>query len=535
MKTWFIAGALVCSAALLACSSSPEAVTSILAPARARPVRADGLLPGMVRFRAGPPRAAATEQCKNPHLFYFGGPILQSPVILAVFWNSNVNPTIQAKIGQFYADVTLSSYWPWLQEYDTVGLDPGSQVILPGSFGGNFVLVPQRCPASTTGTCALTDAELQLELVRQIGLGVLPPPTIDCTGNVNTLYMVDFPANVSLTGPSGVGKSCNAFCAYHNTGTYGPSGLPLVYGAMMDVFAGGCAEGCGANATPLENATSVHSHELVESVTDPDVGLDLQADYASPAGWADNNNQCGEIADICDDGNVGDTITVGGRSWVVQELWSNKAGVCTSMGPAPPAACSGTTLTKCRACSCGDNGGACNGATPVCDTTSTSAWFGACEESVDAGPAGSEAGTDAGIEASVDAASEAEGTMDAASDIFSDATEGRLTKEAGSDAGGAEEDASMDASEEALDAASRRRDGGHRQDDSGAKSARDSDALDEASPDTDASNGSTVGDNAGCGCRIAEAPSSASPAFFGFGALALVGSARWRRKRGARS
>ncbi len=342
----------------------------------AAPVRA-GQRRGMVPLR-GAINQAATPTCSNPDASYFGGPIVQTPTIVAVFWNATVNSTLQANIGQFYADVTQSSYWVALQEYGTVGLSPGSnQAILPGTLGGSVVIVPSTCPASVTSTCRLTDAQVQAELTTQIGQGNLPPPTVDCTGNSNTIYMVAFPPNISLFGPAGVGKSCVSFCAYHNTGAYGTSSVPLVYGALMDVFTGPCADGCGGNATALDNATSIAAHELVESVTDPDIGLDEQDVFASPAAWGDNNNGCGEIADICEDGSAGDTITVSARSWVVQEFWSNRQGKCTSTGPSMPV-CAGTNLSNCRLCSCADNGQACGGGT--CETTSTNVLYGGCEQ-----------------------------------------------------------------------------------------------------------------------------------------------------------
>ncbi len=577
-------GALLGSMAFVACSTPPDPIpsrtTTALALPPAHPLRADGFLPGVVPFRGGGgPQVAAIAQCKSPRLFYFGGPLLQSPVILAVFWNSNVNATVQASIGQFYADVTLSSYWPWLQEYDSVSLNSGSQAmprqaILPGSFGGNFVLAPQHCPASSTATCALTDAEIQTELVRQIGLGVLPAPTLDCTGNVDTLYMVDFPTNVSLSGPSGAGTSCTegGFCGYHNTGKYGTNGTPIVYGVLMDVFAGGCSDGCGANATALENATALHSHELVEAVTDPDIGLDTEADYAAPAAWGDNNNMCGEIADICDDGKAGDTITVSGRSWVVQEVWSNQQGKCTSTGPAP-AVCTGTTVTNCRPCSCGDNGGACSGATPVCETADASASFGACEACTGSGACGGggtcmqdkcvggadggagsgadgatdsgedgldEARAEAGVDAAGDGGTEAasaggtEGGSDGGSDgAMAAGDSGAAPPDAGAEAGSFREDASSDALEEMLADGTAGLDSGGVSDASG-DSALESSVQVGALPGMDASAGGTAGDNRGCGCRVA-APSSSPPALLGFGALACVGALHSRRKRGARS
>jgi hypothetical protein len=105
----------------------------------------------------------------------------------------------------------------------------------------------------------------------------------------------------------------------------------------MDTFTGGCSTGCGGNSLPLNNQTLVASHELVESVTDPYVGLDTGNLYASPCGWADNNNSCGEVGDVCADNGPGDTITVSGRTWVIQEMWSDCQGQCTSSGPTPVA------------------------------------------------------------------------------------------------------------------------------------------------------------------------------------------------------
>jgi MYXO-CTERM domain-containing protein len=359
-------------------SSSDEAPVG--AASSALHVRADGLLPGMKAWRGGK-QITANPVCANPQLSYFGGPVIQTPVIVPVFWNSTVNASVQASLPQFYADVTVSSYWPWLEEYDTVGRTPGTnQAILAGKALPGVVIAPLQCNPGGNN-CALTDAQLQAELARQITLGVLPAPVLDCTGNVETIYMVHFPANVSLRGPGNIRSCANGgfggFCAYHNTGTVGPTATPLIYGVVMDHFTGGCATGCGADGNALDDTTDTASHELVEAATDPDVGLDTQTAYAFPAGWGDNNN-CGEVADICDDGSAGDTITVSGRSWRVQQSWSNAQHRCTSSGT-PPAVCAGTTVTGCRKCSCGDDGAACGGARPVCETNAANVLFGACE------------------------------------------------------------------------------------------------------------------------------------------------------------
>src|SRR5580704_9038929 len=156
MRVRPLVGAALGSLLFAACSSAPENGATTAVPDEdagvsatsatgeaipeehpARPSRrmmSDGLLAGMARYHAGGPQVAVTPTCANPKLSYFGGPLLQSPTIIAVFWSASVNVQLQSNMAQFYADVTVSTYWPWLQEYDSVGLTPGTnQAILPGS------------------------------------------------------------------------------------------------------------------------------------------------------------------------------------------------------------------------------------------------------------------------------------------------------------------------------------------------------------------------------------------------------------------
>jgi len=363
--------AAFCLTALLAPSSAGAGATRVH-PADPTPTPHHF---GMKRYRGGF-NQASSPICQTPRLHYYDGPIIQSPVIVPVFWSSHVNAQLTAPttgIAQFFADVTQSSYWSWLKEYDTAGLSSGSnQAVLGGTATAGVTLTPANC--ASTGICTVNDTQIQNELANQINAGVLPAPTLDCTGNSQTIYMIEFPPNVKVVGPQGAGNSCTDFCAYHSTGTY--NGNPLLYAALMDEFTGACAQGCGNDATAMENSTDTASHELVEAVTDPDIGLVPSGNMQAPGGWYDPNNQCGEVADICADGSVGATITVSGRSWVVQQVWSNKQNRCASSG-STPAVCMGSNTTNCRPCTCGDDDGACsttcNLATGTCACTALTA------------------------------------------------------------------------------------------------------------------------------------------------------------------
>ena len=238
-------------------------------------------------------------------LTYYGGPVLANVKIWTVFWNSTV-PN-QASLNSFYSTITGSAYLSWLSEYNTP-----TQTIGLGSLGGS--VVDTGAPAGTK----ITDLQIQTELSRLMTAGLLPP------NDGNNLYMVHFPAGVSIK--QGTSTSCVQFCAYH--GTYTRGGKNAYYGVIPDL-SGGCASGCGTN-TKLNNTTSVASHEMIEAVTDPGVGL--AANLAAPLAWYDNTN--GEIGDICN----GQQGTVSG--FTVQLEFSNQANACiatkSSVTPPPP-------------------------------------------------------------------------------------------------------------------------------------------------------------------------------------------------------
>lgn len=301
----------------------------------------------------GPSAGPGAPTCSNPKLTYFTGPVVSSISVVPVNWNSHVNATIQTNIAQFYQDFTNSSYMDALGEYSTAGLPSGNQeIVRGGSAATPITLAPSRCAGTTT--CTVTDAQIQAELLAQISSNVLPAPTLDSTGQPTTYYAINFPPNVTVSGPSGDSCVDGGFCAYHNTGTYGTS-TPLLYGVLMDTFTGACSEGCGGASSGYDNFTSVAGHELIETVTDADIGLvpETATSAVYPAAWYDNNNGCGEVADICDN-NTTNNLTVNGHTYNVQGFWSNRENACVVTEPArtapaitwntPAAISSGTAL-----------------------------------------------------------------------------------------------------------------------------------------------------------------------------------------------
>ncbi|MGZ3440224.1 MAG: hypothetical protein ACXVDD_11945, partial [Polyangia bacterium] len=161
-------------------------------------------------------------------------------------------------------------------------------------------------PAKTT----ISDTtDLQPYLSGLIDAGKIPKPDGD------TLYMVHLPGSVTVSGGS-AGTTCKDNCAYHYF--YKKGADEVRYSVIPDQNSGACStnQACPLSLPALDRLTIVASHELVEAVTDP-----------NGTGWIDNNQQCGEIGDIC----VGQPGTAAG--FTVQLEWSNKLNKCIDHDP----------------------------------------------------------------------------------------------------------------------------------------------------------------------------------------------------------
>jgi hypothetical protein len=259
------------------------------------------------------------------HLTYFGGPIISNVQVIQVLYGSgSYNPQVAGStsptMGNFFADITSTGLISLLQQYNTPVSGGTGQTFGNGTFAGLFQIVP----AAGNNGSTITDTQIQSELLAQINAGHLPAPVLDGQGNPNTLYMIYFPPGKTIS--QGGSNSCQAggFCAYHGTTSSTLNAKHVLYGVLPDMQAGsGCSTGCGTS-TVFGNYTSVTSHELVEAMTDADVGI--ATTFAAPLGWYDQTN--GEIGDICN-AQQG-TYVANGTSYIVQLEFSNSANNCVN-------------------------------------------------------------------------------------------------------------------------------------------------------------------------------------------------------------
>jgi uncharacterized repeat protein (TIGR01451 family) len=265
------------------------------------------------------------------HLTYFGGPVVSNLHVVAVFWGPNGNTAITGANGidQFFTDITSSRFYDLLTEYGTVGVtSPSSvssnQAINHGQFDGKFTITPALCPGPAA--CNITDGQIQTELTAQIANAHLPQPVSDGQGTIETLYMIYFPPNVSIS--SGGLNSCVAggFCAYHSNTPNATASLRIPYGVLPDFAQSACSVGCGFG-TIFQDITAVTSHEMAETVTDVQIGSAVTT--APPLAWYDPAN--GEVADICNAQDV--QVVANNTLYMVQTLFSNLQNNCVSGPP----------------------------------------------------------------------------------------------------------------------------------------------------------------------------------------------------------
>ncbi|MGZ6144171.1 MAG: hypothetical protein ACXWLM_12590, partial [Myxococcales bacterium] len=275
--------------------------------------------------------SAITPNATSATLTYYGGRVVSNTQVVQVLYgsgsyNAQVSGTSSPNMATFYQGVLNSAYVDWLdQEYNTVNPSPaGSSTKTNQHIGrGSFLSRVQITPSSANNGSTIDDSQIQAELAAQIQAGHLPAPSHDAAGNNNTYYAVFVPPGKTIT--QGGSSSCvsGGFCAYHGTVASVSGFGEIYYGVHPDMQSGsGCATGCGSSTT-FNNYTSVASHELIEMVTDAEVGL--ATTNAPPLAWYDNTN--GEIGDICN-AQQGTVTGSDGVSYTVQKEWSNHSNAC---------------------------------------------------------------------------------------------------------------------------------------------------------------------------------------------------------------
>jgi hypothetical protein len=235
--------------------------------------------------------------------------VVRNARVVIVVWGSGtyqsqVTSTSPSNVVSFYNAAEKSSYVDWLREYNTT-----SDAIGRGSVVGRYTITPA---AHNNGSVVDDVANIRPELAAQIRAHHLPAP------DGNTVYALFFHRGQVIR--QGGTDSSHGFCAYHSTARWS-STLNLRY---MVLPPGATGTHCGP-VPGFGNLEIAASHELLEAITDPDVGLATRV--GPPLAWYDRAN--GEVADIC----VGITAVIrsaDGHTYTVQKAWSNRRRSCVA-------------------------------------------------------------------------------------------------------------------------------------------------------------------------------------------------------------
>ncbi len=133
----------------------------------------------------------------------------------------------------------------------------------------------------------------------------LPPGVDTCFEETTDCYSPDNPP-------------ANQFCGYHASGTFNDKVGHVLFTVLPYQDVPSCSNFGGPNSALVDSTASLISHELSETLTDPDTG----------SGWY-NLAFNDEVADLC--ASFDDVDNVDGKSYLIQEEYSNKLHACTNV------------------------------------------------------------------------------------------------------------------------------------------------------------------------------------------------------------
>jgi hypothetical protein len=258
------------------------------------------------------------------NLVSHGGPVETSSTNYLIFWgafpNTTVNvacptcsalpplpdPDYEGLISSFFHNVGGTSYYGMLGQY---GASNSSQV------GGEYVDNLNPYPVNTSAT--VQDSDIQAEVRRAEAVN-------GWTGGLGHNFFVMLAPGETECAPS-LGCSGTDFCGYHETesdlrGAQTP--YEVIPFPENPSLSGLCTVGQSPNGDPAaDDAVNIISHELFETVTDPDL-----------TAWWDGAGY--EIGDKCawtfgNTGLTGSNVTLHGVSFIVQLEYSNRISNCS--------------------------------------------------------------------------------------------------------------------------------------------------------------------------------------------------------------
>lgn len=284
-----------------------------------------GTSPATLTFSASrkPLTARRTSVVTNSpfDVLYYGGAViggaLQHPLLVNTNFNncqvtSSSTTTCWGKPGVTASDLSASEYLRnVLAQYTNLGQ---ANRYPRGDQG--FLSINVLAPHPGVRNPVVDESDILLIVYNaavQFGFGyghiyhVFLPPNIDtCFDQQAACYSPD-------------NRASFAFCGYHSSVLV--NGQKMVYTVEPYQYVQGCGFTGGVNTDAngddlVDSTANTLTHELFETITDPDPGTGWQ----SPAGY--------EIGDICE--GYFTNVNLNGTGYTVQSVWSDASHVCTN-------------------------------------------------------------------------------------------------------------------------------------------------------------------------------------------------------------
>ncbi len=238
--------------------------------------------------------ADAQTHAPIPLVDYLGGPIIEAPKVVTITYGADADPTAdsnRAFLETFDDDILTTPWWDAVRAGYCDRAIP-QRCVGRGTSGGHVHLTDTPAATYDDGP---SGGSVRALLQGYIASGALPAPDSD------TIYVLFFPSTTTIT-VDGFAVSCQFFVGYHASFQANPTGGTATVPYII-------VPRCSSSADAL---TSVVSHELIETATDPvdpdpalgGTGYSMTADTVWPV-FGDGS----EVADLCEwtDGSYGYT------------------------------------------------------------------------------------------------------------------------------------------------------------------------------------------------------------------------------------
>jgi len=269
--------------------------------------------------------------------FHAGGTVQHGEADYLIFWIPKgyyMPPTYRSGLSTWLSDVAAGNYTPGnvfsvaQQYYDLTG-PGGAKSFVPyavtnaGSFVDTSALPASGCTDSATPVC-INDTQIRAEVQKVVTAHHLPQ-------NENTEYILFTPFNVGSCFSS-ASTSCayTAYCGYHSffAGTTGQ----IVYANMPWSYnVNGCdvnlAFGTGfPNVSAIDTEVGVFSHELIETMTDPNLNAWFDGsgnEIGDKCAYNYNGTTYGSMTGLANNGFGFWNQLLGGDEYLLQTEFSN--------------------------------------------------------------------------------------------------------------------------------------------------------------------------------------------------------------------